>query len=49
VIREYQPIDGSTPFEVVTDGKQVSFGLGDHREYGLLRALMDIVEQETDD
>jgi hypothetical protein len=49
VINEYKPIDGSTPFEVVIDGKQISFGLGDHREYGLLQALIDIAEQESDD
>src|SRR5713101_899730 len=49
VINEYEPIDGSTPIEVVIDGKQVSLGLGGHREYGLHQALMDIAEAVSDD
>jgi hypothetical protein len=49
VINEYKPIDGSVPFEVLIDGKQISFGLGDDRALGLLQALMDIAEQESDD
>jgi len=49
VINEYKPIDASVPFEVLIDGQQISFGLGDDRAYGLLQALMDIAEQESDD
>jgi len=35
VINEFEPIDGSTPFELVVDGKSVWFGMGDDRADGL--------------
>jgi hypothetical protein len=48
VINEFEPIDGSTPFELVVDGKSVWFGLGDDRADGLLKVIMKITEQEPE-
>jgi hypothetical protein len=48
-IKEYEPIDGATPFEVRIDGEQVWLGMGDDRAHGLLLALMAIADKESDD
>lgn len=48
VINEFEPIDGSTPFEVVVDGESVWLGMGDDRADGLLKAIMNITDQEPE-
>lgn len=48
VINEFEPIEGSIPFELVIDGKSVWFGMGDDRADGLLKAIMKITEQEPE-
>jgi hypothetical protein len=48
VINEFEPIEGSIPFEVMVDGKQLWFGMGDDRVDGLLRAMMAITGQEPE-
>jgi hypothetical protein len=48
VINEFEPIEGSIPFEVMVDGKQVWLGMGDDRVDGLLRAMMAIAGQEPE-
>jgi len=48
VVNEFEPIDGSTPFELLVDGRSVWFGMGDDRADGLLKAIMAILDQEPD-
>jgi hypothetical protein len=48
VINEFEPIDGSIPYELVIDGKPTWFGLGDDRVDGLLKVIMKITEQEPE-
>jgi len=47
-INEFEPVEGSIPFEVMVDGKQVWLGMGDDRVDGLLRAMMAITGQEPE-
>jgi hypothetical protein len=48
VINEFEPIDGSIPFEVVVDGESIWLGMGNDRGDGLLKAIMKIAEQEPE-
>lgn len=48
VINEFEPVDGSTPFELVVNGQSVWLGMGDDRADGLLKAIMKIDEQEPE-
>jgi hypothetical protein len=48
VINEFEPIDGSSPFELVVDGESVWFGMGDDRADGLLQAIAKIADQEPE-
>lgn len=48
VINEFEPIEGSIPFEFVIDGKSAWLGMGDDRADGLLKAIMKSTEQEPE-
>jgi hypothetical protein len=48
VINEFEPIDGSIPFELVFDGKSAWFGMGEDRVDGLLKIIMKITGQEPE-
>jgi hypothetical protein len=48
VLNEFEPIDGSIPFEVVVDGESIWLGMGNDRADGLLKAIMKITEQEPE-
>jgi len=47
-IREYDPIDGVIPFELLIDGESAWFGMGDDRVEGLLQAIMMAAGQEPE-
>ena len=47
-IREYEPVDGIIPFELLIDGESVWFGMGDDRAEGLLQAIMTAVGEEPE-